>query len=102
MVAIDPDQVAKRIGMIVERDRAGMRKAERIDPVSHSVLVDRSPRAVALDRRQVGLADRVVGLMRAELVVVRNQRVHPVDGDELAGDRVRRSVVVEGGADDAG
>ena len=48
-----------------------------------------------------GLADRRVVGGRAEGVVVRDERVHPVDRDELLGQRVRDPVVVRDRAGDA-
>ena len=46
-------------------------------------------------------ADQRAGAVRAQLVLVGDQRVQPVDRRELLGDRVRRGVVLLLAADDA-
>ena len=58
-VAVQADVVRERLRVVVQRDRAGVRDAERVEQVRPAALVDRRPRAVALDRVEVGLLDQL-------------------------------------------
>ena len=99
--SVGPVEVLEEARVVVQRDRARMRRAERVEEVGHRHLVE--PLA-HVQRAELGqralLQHRVVG-ERAEAVVVRDQRVHAVDGDELLGERVRDAVVVGRRAGDA-
>ena len=87
---------------VVQPQRPGMRDAERVEQI---VAVELLEDLAALGGpTSAGSSnwpsDRVVA-DRADRVVVRHQRVHAVDGDELLGERVRRGVVIGRRAGDA-
>ena len=91
VVALELEQRAREV---VERDRAGMRDAERIERVAQAEQPHGVVGIAALDVEEALLGDLLAGLVVIETVVVRQQRVHPVDGDEILGQRIGRAVMV--------
>ena len=74
---------------------------ERVERVDEADLVEPGAHVVDAELAERPLLHHLVGLDRAEGEVVRQQRVHPVDRDELLGQRVGDAVVVGRRAGDA-
>ena len=96
-LAVGAGEVLQELRVVVQLERAGIQRAERVD----QVLDRTSPAAARCRVRSVtwskrALLDQAVVRGAAEAVVVADQRVHAVDGDELFGERVGRRMVVVG------
>jgi hypothetical protein len=65
--------------MVAQADRPRVRDPERVQQVRQPVLVDRRPGTGALDRLEVGLGDQAPVAVVADLVVVGQERVQPLD-----------------------
>ena len=93
-VAVRPLELLQEARVVVQRDRAGMRDPERVERVRDADLVEPRARVQRAELGERALLQHAVVAERAERELVREQRVHPVDGDELLGQRVRHAVVV--------
>ena len=96
-------QAAQRVREVVQAQRARVLDAERVPEVRQGAGVG-DVASVAAGHLEKGQAAEVVVSAggRAEGDLVGQQRVHPVDGDELLGDRVGHAVVVAPRPGDAG
>ena len=87
-------QVLQVLREVVQPQRAGMRDAERVEQVGAVVLLDHLAARAPRHLRQLARLEQRVVLHRADLEVVRQQRVHAVHRRELLGERVGRRVVI--------
>ncbi len=99
--SVGPLELLQEARVVVERDRARMSDAERVERVDEADLVQPVARVERSELAERPLLEHLVGVDRPEREVVGQQRVHPVDGDELLGQRVGNAVMVGGRAGDA-
>ena len=94
---------AGSFGKLCRQTRPGFMRAERVEEVRHRGCCPAPRRAPGRRARANVAGSRIVRrrVDRAEVEVVGDQRMHPVDGDELLGQRVRHAVVVPSDAGDA-
>ena len=101
-LAVVAGQVLQRARVVVQRDRAGMAGAERVEQVGHRDAARRCP---ACAGPTTSVSERVSSTRpvasERKSNVVRHQRMHAVDGDEFFGQRVRRRVMGGLRSDDA-
>ena len=74
---------------------------ERVERVSHRHLGQPLAHVQHAELLERALLQHRIALERTEAEVVRDQRMHPVDGDELLGERVGDAVVIRRRARDA-
>ena len=86
---------------IVQRNRARVGASEGVEQVGHADAVCYRRGLPAGHVRQFDRFELRIVPQRAEEHLIGDERVHPVDGDELLGQRVRRRMVLGGGPDDA-
>ena len=87
--------------VVVQRHRARMTRAERVEQIRHRDALGDRRGVPARHLGQVPRLEQPAGDQRVERQIVRHQRMHPVDRDEFFGERVRRGVMVVVRADDA-
>ena len=87
-------QLLQEARVVVQGDRAGVRDPERVERVDEADLVEAGADVSDAELAERPLLQDLVRLDRAEGEVVGEERVHPIDGDELLGQRVRHAVVV--------
>ena len=87
--AVGPLELLQPAGKLCSVSCAGVGNAERVEEVSHRDVSDHGPRrAAGRDPVEVLFHHRPVVVRGARKhVVVRQERVHAVDGDELLGQR---------------
>ena len=102
MISPSRSNLLQRPRVVVQRDRAGVRDAERVERRSRARSA-RSSSSVVVPwmSRNGAVARALAGPVVEEAVVVGDQRVQPVDGDEVLGQRVGHAVVVRHGLRDA-
>ena len=93
-LAVVLHEVLQRSRIVVQPHRAGMGDAERVEQIDGIEARQQLDAPPAGELGQLELAELGAGVRRPDRVVVRHQRVHPVDGDELLGQRKRHAVVI--------
>ena len=93
-IAVVLHQVLQRTRIVVQPHRARIGDAERVEEIGRIEAREQIDTALGRRARQLELAELVAAVRRTNRVVVRHQRVHPVDGHELLGERERDAVVI--------
>jgi hypothetical protein len=93
-LAVDPPVALERARVVVQRDLARVVDADRVDQVRDVEAVHERSRLGRRHLLEPALLDQPAGLVLVEVPVVRDQRVHPVDRDELLGQLEARAVVL--------
>ena len=91
---VRPLELLQTAGEVVQRDGAGMGDAEGVEEVGQRYLAQHLQGGPLATPLEVAFQQEPVIGGRAEGVVVRHERVHAVDGDELLGQRVGHAEVV--------
>ena len=101
VLAVVPRQVLEVPRIVVQRDRTRVARAERVEQVRHRQPLGDGGRPPSGDLVELPLLEQPAGHGGMERVIVRHQRMHAIDGDELLGQRIRRGVMIRLRADDA-
>ena len=83
VLAVVAPQVLEQARVVVQPERTGMTDAERVEEIGHRDPLGDRRRAFAADLVEAARFEMPSGGDRMEGNVIRYQRVHPVDGDEL-------------------
>ena len=90
-------ELRQRIGEIVQGDGARIGHAERIHDILQPLLAHEVVGLSALDVEERPVTEFLPGGAVVEAVVVRDQRMHPVDGDEILGQAIRGAGMIRRG-----
>ena len=101
MFSVIATEILQMLRVVVQRDGAGVAASERIEQVGHAYPVHDTGRLFAGQLGQLDLFNEGIGFERPNHHLIGDERMHPVHGDELFGERVRSGVVIVFGSDDA-
>ena len=102
LLAVVLDQVLQELRVVVQPDGARMMDAERVEQIGDVEAGEELDAAAAGQLGKLGVGETRPGRRRADREVIRHQRVHPVDRDELLGQRERHAVMIGRRAGDPG
>ena len=96
LLAVVLQEVLQRSRIVVQPHRAGIGHAERVEQIGRIEARKELDAPPAGKLGQLELSEFGTGVRRSDCVVIRQKRVHPVDGDEFLRHRKRYPVVIGG------